>query len=455
VKKNAQFILLLLATFLIADSGFTQAQKTTRISGSITVDQRLDSTGDYSGISVHIVDIGGQRGVDTLFAAITNIDGSFSGTARFTNKGEFTASISRYGIPLAATAVILAPNDPVTITGQLPNFEETVSVESKEQSAMNTYQRVERNYNRIVDFINSGAVEVTQDTIPVIINTWSDLFWSVRELHPGTLAADIGTLRSVEILAGFNDEVVLRRVRESMSDNSFYTAAKVRLGAGAKLRLEGVQPAIAFIDSVLKMRIPEDDRIVLEMESIEIKIDNGMEQEAKTRLLAFREKHKNTPSLAEWVDVIMYDIENLFPGLPAPSFSLQLHRGGRVQNQDLIGKTVLIEIANFASQTYQTENTFLGLLYERFNDKNFEIVTIPIHDSRITVNAFVQDRNIPWPVVSAGQFNSADIIQKFNLTVIPTRILIAPDGTIIRKYSGTNFAIIQNDIIRILEEETL
>lgn len=455
MKNKAQFLILLLASFLLIDSGLAQTLKSTRISGSITVDERLDNTGDYSGISVHIVDIGGPRGIDTLFSAITNIDGTFSGTARFRNKGEFTASISRYGIPLAATALILAPNDPVTLTGQLPNFDDTVEIKSKEHGAMNTYQRVERNYNRIVDFINSGAVEVTQDTIPVIINTWSDLFWSVRELHPGTLAADIGTLRSVEILAGFNDEVVLSRVRQSLADQSLYTAAKVRLGAGAKLRLQGAKPAIAFIDSVLTMRIPEEDRIVLEMESIEIKIDNGMEQEAKTRLLAFRERHKSSPSLAEWVDVMMYDIEHLFPGLPAPSFSLQLHRGGRVQNQDLLGKTVLIEIANFASQAYQTENTLLGLLYESFKDRNFEIVTIPIHDSRVTVNAFVQDRNIPWPVVSAGQFNSADIIQKFNLTVIPTRILIAPDGTIIRKYSGTNFAIIQNDILRILEEEEL
>lgn len=430
-----------------------QSLKTTPINGTITVDERIDNTGDFSGISVHIVDIGGPRGVDTLFAAVTNIDGSFSGIARFRNKGEYTASISRYGIPLAASAIILAPNDPVTIQGQLPNFDDTVQISSNEHGAMNTYMRVERNYNRIVDFINSGAVEVTQDTIPIILNTWSDLFWSVREMHPKTLAADIGTLRSVEILAGFNDEVVLSRVRESLSDESLYTAAKVRIGAGANLRLHGPKPAISFVDSVLTMRIPEDDRIVLEMESIEIKIDNGMEQEAKTRLLAFRERHQNSPALADWVDVMMYDIEHLFPGLPAPSFSLQLQRGGRVQNEDILGKTVLLEIANFASPSYQTENTLLGLLYDRYKDRNFEIITIPIHDSRVTVNAFIQDRAIPWPVVSAGQFNSADIIQKMNLTVIPTRILIAPDGTIIRKYSGTNFAIIQNDLIRILEEE--
>lgn len=455
MKHKAQFLIFLLASFLLIDSGFAQSQLSTRISGTITVDERLDSTGDYSGISVHIVEIGGPRGVDTLFAAVTNIDGTFSGTARFPRKGEFTASISRYNIPLAATAVILAPNDPITLTGQLPNFDETVQITSKEHTAMATYQRVERNYNRIVDFINSGAVEVTQDTIPVIINTWSDLFWSVRELHPNTLAADIGTLRSVEILAGFNDDVVLSRVREALTGQTAYTAAMVRIGAGAKLRLEGPKPAIDFIDTVLRSRIPEDDRIVLEMEIIEIMIDNGMENEAKNRLTAFRQRHQDTPSLAEWVDVMMYDIEHLFPGLPAPSFSLQLHRGGRVQNQDLLGKTVLIEVVNFASQTYQTENTLLGLLYESFQDRNFEIVTIPIHDSRVTVNAFVQDRNIPWPVVSAGQFNSADIIEKFNLTVIPTRILIAPDGTIIRKYSGTNFAIIQNDILRILEEEEL
>lgn len=449
---NKQLLFIILAGLISTSMAFGQSKETS-IRGKITVDESLDSTGDYSGISLNIVSIGGERGVDTLFTAVTNIDGTFSGKARFNSKGEFTASISRYDIPLGAFAVILSDADPLTISAELPDIDGSLSISSNEHKAMDTYKRVESNYNRIVDFINSGAVEVTQDTIPVILNTWSDLFWSLRESHKGTLAADIGTLRSIEILGGYNDDKLIERVRQSIQDDSFYTAAKAKNGANALIRIESVDAALSFIDSVLEMNLSEDDRIALEMEQIEIKIDHGRENEAKEMLYAFKETYKNNDNLKEWVDVMVYDIEHVFPGLPVPEFSLQLHKGGRVQHSDLTGKVHLIEIVNFANTAYQTEHTLLGLMYEAYQDEGLEIVTIPIHDSRVTVNAFIEDKNVKWPVVSAGQFNSADIIQTFNLTVLPTRILVDTQGKIIRKYSGTNFAIIQNDIIKLLEEE--
>jgi len=453
IFKNLSFILLVVGLLLPA-TAFSQ-NKSTPVKGTITVDPEIDDSGDYSGISLNILNLGGEFGIDTLFTATTNRAGQFSGTARFKSKGEYTASVSRYGNPITAFAIILAERDPVTITGMLPGLEGTLKIESKEHQAMETYQRVERNYNRIVDFINSGVVEVTQDTIPVILNTWSDLFWSLKESYPNTLAADIGSLRAVEIIAGYNDEKVIERVKASISEKSFYVSAKARVGAGALIRTESVDAALAFIERLLQRNLNEEDRLSLEMERIEIKIDHGRENEAKQLLQAFRQKYAGNESLTDWVDVMVYDIENLFPGLPVPSFSMQLHRGGRIQSSELEEKVYLIEIVNFANQAYHTEFTILNLLYEEFKEKGFEIITIPTHDRRVTVQAFIEDRNVAWPVVSAGQFTSADVIQKFNLTVIPTRILVDAQGKIIRKYSGTNFAIIQNDLIKLFEEESL
>ncbi len=431
-----------------------QHTSSTTVSGTITVDEAIDASGDYSGIIVTILGYSEFTGIDTLMTAITDVRGNFSGTARFDAKSEFTGVVSRHGINLASFGIILAENDPVTIVGQLPDINLNLEIESAEQEAMSTYERVERSYNRVVDFINSGRIEVTQDTIPTLINTWSDLFWSVQTLHPQTLAGDLGSLRSIEILGGYDDEKLVKRMYEALTDGSVYKAAKVRLGADALFRLYGVEPAMALVDSMLTTNLMPEDLITLQMDAIEIRIEHGKEQEAKELLLEFRQQHVGNPMLADWVESMVYDIENLFPGMPVPDFSLQLLKGGRIQNTDLTGKLFLIEFANFASPDFQTETTLLSFFYEQYKDRGFEIITIPIHDSRVTVSAFVEDRGITWPVVAAGQYNSADLATTFNLSVLPTRFLVDSEGRIIRKYSGTNIGIIQNDISILLNEES-
>lgn len=456
ISETAGRLFFLPLLFLLLLGGEINAQQlyTASISGEITVDPALDDTGDYSGITINIFRLGGEVLSDTVFTATTNREGAFSGTARFSEKAEYTASVSRHGSVLSIFSVILADNDNIVITAQLPGFDESLEIKSNEQTAMDTYYRVDRNYVRMVEIINSGVIEVTQDTIPVILDTWSDLFWSIRDQHPGTLAADIGTLRSVEILGGYHDEKLIARVREALSDGSSYIAAKAQVGANAIFRLQDVDSALAFLDSVRAGNIPLEDDIVLEMESIEIMINHGRENRAKNQLMDFRQRYQHIERLAEWVDVMIYDIENLFPGLPIPEFTLRLQSGGSVNSADLTGKVFLVEVVNFTNEIYKTEQTLLNLLFEEYGPDKFEIITIPIHDSRVTVNAFVEDRSVPWKVVAAGQYSSRSVFDTFNLTILPTRILVDSDGKIVRKYSGTNISFIYNDILELLNEES-
>lgn len=453
--KSKSVLNLIICIFILGFQSLNAQQvSSTTVSGTITVDEAIDPSGDYSGIIVTILGFGEFTGIDTLMTAITDVSGNFSATAHFDAKSEFTAVVSRHGMNLASFGIILAANDPVTIVGQLPDLNLNLVIESAEQEAISTYERVERSYNRVVDFINSGRLEVTQDTIPTLINTWSDLFWSVQALHPQTLAGDLGSLRSIEILGGYNDEKLVERMYEALAGGSVYKAAKVRLGADALFRLHGVEPAMALVDSMLTTDLQPEDLITLQMDAIEIRIEHGKEQEAKGLLMDFRNQHTDNPMLAEWVESMVYDIENLFPGMPVPEFSLQLLKGGRIQSSDLSGKLFLIEFANFASPDFQTETTLLSFFYEQNKDRGFEVITIPIHDSRVTVSAFVEDRSISWPVVAAGQYNSTDLATTFNLSVLPTRFLVDAEGRIIRKYSGTNIGIIQNDISILLNEES-
>ena len=53
---------------------------------------------------------------------------------------------------------------------------------------------------------------------------------------------------------------------------------------------------------------------------------------------------------------------------------------------------------------------------------------------------------------SPSDVHNADLMRRLNVLVQPTRILVAPDGTIVRKYSGTEFSVIENDIRQLLNQ---
>ncbi|MCC5934271.1 MAG: hypothetical protein LAT75_02280 [Candidatus Cyclonatronum sp.] len=443
-------ILLFMPVLLFAQG--SAGSMRANISGTITVDRNLDQTGDFSGIGVAIVNFDAAAGgLDTLFYARTDRSGNFSGTARFSERDEYVISITRNERLISTSTVVLANGDHITITAEIPGFNESFRAQSRENNAVHDYRRVERNFNRVVEFISSGMSEVTQDTIPVLLRTWSDLFWSVNELHPGSLAAETSTLRSIEIMQGWDDALVLRRARQGIGSLNLFKSDRAILASDALLRLEGMDAAIAFVDSVQTLNMREEDRILLQMRKIEILAQFNQNEQALRMLRDFRIQFSDDPTLAQWADFYMYDIENLAPGMKLPDFELLLQDERTVTNDSYTGRYLLLEIANLASQRYQGEHALMRFLYEDVRSR-VQFLTLPTNDSPITIRAFYDERPTGWPVAKARQVHNADLIRRLNVIVQPTRILVAPDGTIVRKYSGTEFSIIENDIRQLLNQ---
>lgn len=449
---------IVLSALLLGCSAFAatdaQAQRSTaQISGMISVDHTIDSTGDYSGIGVAIVHFNPAESVlDTLFYETTDVNGMFSGTARFTERSDYVISITRNQRLISTSTVVLADGDDINMSAEIPGFSESFRAESVENTAVNDFRRVERNFNRVVDFINSGYSEVTQDTIPVILRTWSDLYWSVQDMHPNTLAAESGTLRSIEIIQGWDDALALRRAKQGLREMSDFKSERASIAADAITRIDGLDAGIAFIDSVRTLDISEDDHIILEMRKIELLTEHNQNDRALRYLNDFRLKYGDDQTLNQWADIYSYDIENLSKGLPIPEFSLLLQDERTLSNTDFEGKYLLIEVVNLASGRYMTDHTLLSFIYEDVKDE-VQFLTIPTTESPITIRAFYEERPTSWPVAKSRQVHSAGLMDKLNVVVQPTRVLVAPDGTIVRKYSGTDLSVIENDIKTLLNED--
>ncbi len=74
-------------------------------------------------------------------------------------------------------------------------------------------------------------------------------------------------------------------------------------------------------------------------------------------------------------------------------------------------------------------------LYEAYHDKGFDVVAISCDDSRETLEQFVKDRQLPWPILFSDDPEATGMenpmASKFGVLGIPTMILVGTDGKVL------------------------
>ena len=69
-------------------------------------------------------------------------------------------------------------------------------------------------------------------------------------------------------------------------------------------------------------------------------------------------------------------------------------------------------------------------VYEKYHERGFEIVGISLDRSREDLEAFVKDREIPWPIVY-GDEGPSPTADYYGVMAIPTMILVGADGKVV------------------------
>ena len=195
--------LFLVAVVLIAACS-SKKTYTHVLSGKITVADSVDASKDYSGIGYLVIKRDSTQKADTVFFAQTDKEGKFSGKAVTTFRGLYPVYITRNKKILASSSIILTESDSVQIRAELPAYNQTEKLFSREYEAKGVFDRLNKNFSRIAQFVNAG--KVTPDTLPVILKNWSDIYWSVHKKYPGTIAANESVIESLRLLTGIDDE---------------------------------------------------------------------------------------------------------------------------------------------------------------------------------------------------------------------------------------------------------
>jgi|GEM_PF-2859535 len=151
-------------------------------------------------------------------------------------------------------------------------------------------------------------------------------------------------------------------------------------------------------------------------------------------------------SYGNTINRIILEMEGNPTGAVAADFTTQEYNGRQISLSDFKGNVVML---NFCTSTQpQLDNTpYLITLYKKYHQKGFDIISVADDDANPDAWKRYVRRNGTdrlWHNVLRGvkyQNGKVDISNaidnKFNVSVLPTRILIGTDGKIIGRYIGS------------------
>lgn len=137
-------------------------------------------------------------------------------------------------------------------------------------------------------------------------------------------------------------------------------------------------------------------------------------------------------------------IRKQLAGKPAPDLQLSDMVGNPISLASLKGKTVLLDFWATWCEPCKADSSSLEKLNQKFGNKNLAILGISVDEEREVVEKYMQKHPHSFPVV----LSSENVMPRaYQITVIPTYMIISPDGTFMTAEEGDKgFAKLRADL---------
>ncbi len=449
-KKISCLVAVMLMGLLGLGCSSQPETKTAYISGQFSVADSMEQSDDFSGIGLTVIQKDSANAdADTLFHGITDSAGTFTGTVSFDESRQYPAIISRNSRNMGRIGLILADGDSIDISATLPNLRESLSISSTEHDAMKVYERINKNFERIRKFANAGILK--GDSLRQEIIKWSDIYWQVYSKNEGTVASELTARDAIRMLQGFDNKKMMSRLR-SVQEQDKFSDIGATVGKNHIAQSRGLVPALSYLDTLKNITEDTSKRMQINMERIKLLYDSARVDVAQKELQAFKKEFPPNVRPSEWVESMSYDLNYMSPGDTIPEFSF-MENGRTVSRDSLLGTPFILEVTRLSNRLYQNQFDRTVAIHSIYKNYGLEVVTLPLDESQVTVDAFFDERPKPWPVADAQTFDRNQLIEKFNIRLIPTRFLIDREGKIIRKYVGQEYQDVINGIQTLIQKE--
>ncbi len=120
-------------------------------------------------------------------------------------------------------------------------------------------------------------------------------------------------------------------------------------------------------------------------------------------------------------------------GKTAPNFTLHNRSGKEVSLSSLRGKFVLIDFWASWCGPCRAESPNMVKLYNKFKDKNFEILGVSLDGSEDAWNGAIEKDGLTWVHVSDLMQWNSPVVALYGIDGIPATVIVDPAGVIVAK----------------------
>ncbi len=412
--------------------------------GTLSIQPDIDLSTDYRDFEVLVArTVTGEP--DTLGYAVTDSSGFFSMKIIAPERGVYNLIISRLGQIQASGQIAIAHGDSAFLRAAFPLRGRNLRIRSQENSSLQAYQNTRTQHEQsLVELVQSG--EYTEEEVSNRISQTTMILWDLQKTFPNTMGGELAAAEAIMMGTGWEDSLVIARMDQLASSNGRFGDA-ARAARQAEARRNGQESALALLDHLSQRADTEIQRAEIASERVVAHIDSLEYDAAFTVTQSMQDEFPDT-QWALWAERAAYEIQNLLPGMDAPSFAVRDVNGDSLKLKELRGKYVILEFYQPEDDVYQRELPGRNDILETLGSDLVQIVSISMQPDTLVNEGFFEERVVPGRHVYGGQ----EVGQKYNINVLPTRYLIDPEGTLVDKYVGGSMAALREYVITLLDQ---
>lgn len=402
--------------------------------GTITVRPDVDSTQNYAGFEVLVFNRAtATADADTLGYAVTDRQGRFAMDLVAPRRGLYPIVISRTGTVLKVDNMVVAQDDSSRLRVRVPIGDRPLGIRSPENAAWVAYQNTQAQYNQsLLELIQ--AQTMTDSSMAAAVQQTASIYWNLYTTYPGTIGGALGGAEAITLLAGWDDAQAVAYQQALDADNPRLVDA-VRAARKAQARVAGQAAALALVEAAMAQTDDPVQRAALQSEIVIAHMDSS--DTAAAIAAAQTLQSLGQTGWDAWATDALYELQNLMPGMIAPTFTATTRAGTTLTLADLRGQEVLLEFYAPEDNSYRSERALRDSLVQAWAGRPLQVVSISMQPDTLLNEALFDEGTFPGAhIFDPLSFEGAPA-RAFGVQRVPTRYLLDAEGRIVQKFIGS------------------